>query len=131
MSVFFGISRKVETPSSYLEALVPELLTHYFDVYPREAIGVITDEWDILRLKNLSRYEDRFATFPISLLFKGGWGTYWRGEGLELVYHSHRKVTNPSKTDEAFMEFLYGAWPQVNHLIFTPDGEYSVWQYVP
>lgn len=128
MSDFFETSPRERTLSWSAEQeqeTLEFLVAHYWDSYPKEAIGVITDDLEIIELKNRSRHRDRFLVMPWDML-KLGRG-YWTGKGLQLIYHSHRQSTSPSQADMAFMGYIRNVWPGVDHLIFTPSGEYSVW----
>lgn len=108
--------------------LIERLLAHLTAEWPREAVGVITDDWEIIPFRNLSRHEGRFLVWP-GKLFRRGRAMFFKGEGLQLIYHSHRKDTRPSEVDIGFMDYLSEAWPHVDHLILNSDGDYQIWQY--
>lgn len=132
MSVSFVTSQRGRTLLSSPEAeqrVVDLLLSHYQATYPREAVGVVMGDGSVLRFTNWSLRPDRFRTLGLPLL-RWGWKAWRRGHGVAYIYHSHRKSTRPSESDVQFMRVLKGRWSHVDHLIFTPDGEYDIWSLV-
>lgn len=130
MSAFFATSQKGRIPSwsPELEAeILDDLVDHFWEEFPREACGVITEDGEVIRFQNRSRQPDQFRVGSIQVIRRLGWKGYLRGEGVQLIYHSHRQSTNPSQTDELFMQHMARVWPAVDHLIFTHRRLYDVW----
>lgn len=115
-------------PSETEQRVLDQLICHYYDTYPREAVGVVLRNGSVVRLRNWSRREDRFLSLGLKLIPTLGWKAWRHGRGISLSYHSHRESTRPSQIDEAFMRVLADRWPHVDHLIFTPDGQYDLWR---
>lgn len=119
-------------PRSFLDLplnLRDELKDHARDTSPLEAVGLILQDQTTLRLKNWSKRPDRFMVLYGHVLRKLGWGAFSRGTGISYIYHSHTVTSYPSSTDKTFMSYLHDRWPNVDHLIYVPDLEYSIWQY--
>ncbi len=107
-----------------------DLDSHWQSVAPKEAVGLVLTDGSTLRLRNWSRRTDRFYVGWWSIVWKLGWTALWSGKGISMIYHSHHAIAEPSETDEAFITLTARRWPEVTHLIFVPDHEYGVWQYV-
>lgn len=107
-----------------------ELDRHWRRVSPREAVGLILSDGSVLPLRNWSKGKDRFKVGFWSILWNLGWGALRHGDGIRYVYHSHTGTSNASAIDRAFMMILAKRWPGVDHLIYVPGNEYSIWQYV-
>lgn len=110
------------------QRLLDQLICHYHDSYPKEAVGVVLNDSSTIRLRNRSSQPNTFRTLGLNLLGTLGWKGWMYGHGITYLYHSHRQVTSPSQTDQAFMKVLYERWPHVRHLIFTPDRRYDIWE---
>ena len=111
-----------------VQKILSQLVGHFHDTYPKEAVGVILKDGSVMRFRNWSSDPDRFLVLPVSLIWSLGWSAYWRGTGIQAVYHSHRQGTSPSETDQVFMQRSARVWPHVNHLIFNPDGSFQTWE---
>ena len=107
-----------------------ELKDHWEDSFPHEAVGLVLDDNSVMRLKNKSDDEDSFFVSAWQILWNLGWSTLRYGHGVSMIYHSHTDTSDPSDLDKTFMQVIARRWPGVNHLIFVPDTEYAVWQYV-
>ena len=108
-----------------------ELDAHYGSTAPKEAVGLILTDGSTLPLRNWARGRTHFLVGFWSILWNLGWNALRFGEGISLVYHSHPlgATSEPSHIDQSFMAITATRWPGVNHLIFIPDHEYSIWQY--
>lgn len=111
------------------QKLRDELNDHWAEVWPREAVGLILDDGSTLRLRNWSRRPDRFLVGWWSIWLKLGWQALKTGAGIQTIYHSHLVSAQPSLQDRQFMSEVAKKWPHVNHLIYVPAYEYSIWEY--
>lgn len=121
-------------PLSYL-SLPPKLKTELGDhaewVAPKEAVGLVLDDGSTLPLRNWARGDTHFLVGFWSILWHLGWNALRHGDGISMIYHSHPQGhgTQPSYVDKTFMAMTATRWPGVNHLIYVPGDEYSIWQY--
>lgn len=113
------------------QSLKTDLDIHYDSTAPKEAVGLILTDGSTLPLRNYARGKSHFLVGFWSILWNLGWNALRHGEGISLVYHSHPlgHSTEPSHVDRGFMAVTAARWPGVNHLIFIPGHEYSIWQY--
>jgi proteasome lid subunit RPN8/RPN11 len=111
------------------QSLQDELVAHHKEESQREAVGLILLDQSTIRLKNWSRKPDKFMVLYGHVLRRLGWKAFSKGSGIAFVYHSHSVSSYPSSTDKTFMSYLHDRWPEVDHLIYVPGLEYSIWQY--
>lgn len=109
------------------QRVLDQLICHYIEAYPREAVGVVLRDTSIIQFRNWSNQPHQFLTAGFSLLRTKGWKAWRHGKDVVYLYHSHRQSTSPSQIDQGFMRVMYARWPHVQHLIFTPDRRYEIW----
>ena len=121
-------------PRSY-QSLPPklkdELDDHYESTAPKEAVGLVLTDGSTLPLRNWAKGTTHFLVGFWQIFWNLGWKALRHGEGINLIYHSHPQGfgTDPSPVDKGFMAVIAQRWPGVNHLIYVPGDEYSIWQY--
>ncbi len=120
-------------PPSYQDLpprLKVDLADHWQASRPRETVGLVLNDGSTIPLKNRISVPDKFMVGAWSILWNLGWRSLRYGDGISMVYHSHTNTSEPSPMDKNFMVVLHKRWPGVNHLIYVPDTEYSIWQYM-
>lgn len=111
------------------QSLRDEFTAHYIEAYPKEAVGLITDKGEVVRLKNWSRRTDRFLVGYWAIFRRFGWKGLIKGQGINVIYHSHRIEAFPSPWDQELMLKMEQRWPHVAWLIYVPGTEFMMWEY--
>ena len=85
------------------EKLKNDMSAHFITEYPREACGIITNNWSYIPCKNISTTpKDTFVLDPVSLLEyeNTAWG----------VVHSHPGSDNPIPSEEDMASAVFDCY---------------------
>lgn len=86
---------------------------------PNECVGLLLWDGNLIHLRNQARSPHRFFVNPQQLIDKNDEFT----APILAIYHSHpQRTATPSGEDERFMRYLATVWPEVFHVILSPEG---------
>ena len=86
---------------------------------PNECVGLLLWDGTVIQLRNQAQSPHRFFVNPQQLIDREQEFT----SPILAMYHSHpHRPAVPSGEDERMMHYLETVWPQVYHIILSPQG---------